>query len=340
MESLNKKTPSGTTPLSFASAAAASKTTATSATGTATPGTGASTPSAKNGSHPSTTQASPVLGSQSSATLSSRPQSGKSSAAPTTASSPTTPAAPTNGLEWILEMPVRVVTTADEIFEGKVYAYDVTMNCLCPSKSVSATGTPTTYYSPSLGNNNSNNGNAGARPKYDFRILKLNYIKDVTPLESLNTSQNKSGAESSAATASIKSNNGSAASSPKPESGEEERVNNNTFGSTYASVLPAVGYVQLDKIQQKEQQAVREAHAAAARIGVGVSTIAQDIFDALSKTLPCRWAKDSIVVMDEVIIAPPYEPENCKANASSSYTLARVRKVLEGERSRLANGRK
>lgn len=44
--------------------------------------------------------------------------------------------------------------------------------------------------------------------------------------------------------------------------------------------------------------------------------------------LPCRWAKDSIVVMDEVIIAPPYEPENCKANASASYTLARVKKVV------------
>jgi hypothetical protein len=159
----------------------------------------------------------------------------------------------------------------------------------CPSKSSSVAGTPTPYYSPSLGNNNNNSGNSntGVRPKYDFRILKLNYIKDVTPLVSINDSQSKPAADSSTTTTtSVKSNNGGAVSSPKPESAaaREEEKSNKTSGSAYASVLPAVGYVQIDRIQQREQQAVREAHATAARIGVGVSTIAQEIFDALSKT--------------------------------------------------------
>ncbi|KAG0041750.1 hypothetical protein BGZ83_001362 [Gryganskiella cystojenkinii] len=320
MESVNKKTP-----LSFASAAAAAagKTAAATTSGTGTGGAGSpAAPSPKNSSQSSTAQPSPVLGSQSpsvpaSATASGPQSSGKTSAGPTpTVTSPTTPVATpsTNGVEWILGMNVRVVTTADETFEGQVYAYDVTMNVLCPSKIVSAAGTPNpAYFSPSLGNvpssssSSSSGNNAGPRPKFDFRILKLNYIKDVTPLEAIS-----------------QSNNSSAVNSPKP--GEEEKsTSSNTTNNkkTYASVVPAVGFVQLDKIQQREQQAVREAQAAAARIGVGVSSIAQDIFDALSKT----WAKDSIVVMDEVIIAPPYEPENCKANASSSYTLARVRKV-------------
>jgi hypothetical protein len=32
--------------------------------------------------------------------------------------------------------------------------------------------------------------------------------------------------------------------------------------------------------------------------------------------------------MDEVIITPPYNEENCKANASSVASLARVKKVV------------
>lgn len=34
------------------------------------------------------------------------------------------------------------------------------------------------------------------------------------------------------------------------------------------------------------------------------------------------------MVMDEVIISSPYEPDNCKANASAAATLARVKKVV------------
>ncbi|KAF9388841.1 hypothetical protein CPB97_000288 [Podila verticillata] len=207
------------------------------------------------------------------------------------------------------------------------------MTTQCPSKSVTPAVTPSAYYSPSVNNNGSNNGTV--RPRYDFRILKINYIKDVTPITS--SSEQLGVAGGASPSISTKSNNGSVVASPNPDSVVDS---SNITNNIYSTVVPAVSYVQLDKIQQREQQAIREAQVAAARIGVGVSSSAQDIFDALSKTLPCRWAKDSIVVMDEVIIAPPYEPENCKANASASYTLARVKKVLEGERFRLANGRK
>ncbi|KAF9931825.1 hypothetical protein FBU30_009521 [Linnemannia zychae] len=323
MESLNKKSTTGVSSgLSFASAAAAgtNKPSATTLAGTT------STGPAKNGGAPTT--ASPTLGSQSPV-----PSGTDSIAASTTATTNTNTGVNANNgaIDWILGMNVKVVTLADEVFEGQVYAYDVIMNCVCLSKSVSAAATPIAYYSPSLGNpNNLNNGNAGPRQKYDFRILKINYIKDVTPLSS-------AGSASNASTTTLGVQNNGKSSIPSSGTISED---NSITSNFYSTVIPTIGYVQLDKIQQREQQAVREAQAAAARIGVGVSSIGQDIFDALSKTLPCRWHKDQIIVMDEVIISSPYEPDNCKANASSSYILARVKKVLEGERSRMANIRK
>ncbi|KAF9285029.1 hypothetical protein BGZ68_004200 [Mortierella alpina] len=364
MESLSKKSPAGMSGISFASAAAGKGSAASStaapavAAAASTAGTpnagGSSGPTAKNGSNASSRQSSPALGSQSPALGADKDSSVSQSGASGT-------------IDWVLGKHVKVVTLADEVYEGQVYAFDVIMNCVCPSKLVSASPTPAAYYSPSLGGNS-----PASRQKYDFRILKINYIKEVSPIqdaEAVSTNTAKAGEDLAATTStSAKSNEGSAGSSPNPastttttaaaaaatkESGDVKETKeggerntatsgggSNVTNNIYSSVLPAVGFVHLDRIRQREQQAVREAQAAAARIGVGVSTVGQEIFDALSKTLPCRWAKDSIVVMDEVIIAPPYEPENCKANASSSYTLARVKKVLEGERSRMANGRK
>ncbi|KAG1455616.1 hypothetical protein G6F56_007024 [Rhizopus delemar] len=68
------------------------------------------------------------------------------------------------------------------------------------------------------------------------------------------------------------------------------------------------------------------------KVGVGVTKEGQDIFYALSKTLPCHWSKESIVVMDEILITPPYGIEDCKSKTDTpSASLAR----LEGERRRL-----
>ena len=60
-----------------------------------------------------------------------------------------------------------------------------------------------------------------------------------------------------------------------------------------------------------------------------MSREAQDIFDAMSKTLPTRWDGESIVVLDAVAIAKPYRSEDCKAGKGvQAQMLSRVRKVV------------
>ncbi|ORE10925.1 hypothetical protein BCV72DRAFT_220706 [Rhizopus microsporus var. microsporus] len=94
-----------------------------------------------------------------------------------------------------------------------------------------------------------------------------------------------------------------------------------------------IGYIHLDVVKNREMEAMRGFSEQVSKMGVGVSKEGQDIFYALSKTLPCRWSKDTIIVMDEVYITPPYGIEDCKSSHTTS--LARVKKVLEGERKRL-----
>ncbi|XP_073388471.1 uncharacterized protein [Physcomitrium patens] len=96
-------------------------------------------------------------------------------------------------------------------------------------------------------------------------------------------------------------------------------------------------YSQTDmkSLRDREEAAIKQAEAEAERIGVGVSTEAQDIFDALSKTLPCRWDKTTILVMNDVFVKHPYIPESVIGGAPAANE--RVRKVLEEERKRLQN---
>ncbi|KAB1218464.1 hypothetical protein CJ030_MR3G026344 [Morella rubra] len=91
-------------------------------------------------------------------------------------------------------------------------------------------------------------------------------------------------------------------------------------------------FVDLTSLQAKEDLAIRKAEAEADRIGVGVTSEAQNIFDALSKTLPVRWDKTVIVVMKEVRVCSPYLSESVSGGTPAAN--ARVKKVLEFERKR------
>ncbi|XP_054793488.1 uncharacterized protein LOC129310297 [Prosopis cineraria] len=92
-------------------------------------------------------------------------------------------------------------------------------------------------------------------------------------------------------------------------------------------------FVDLTALRAREEAAIRQAEADAERIGVGVTSDAQSIFDALAKTLPVRWDKTVIVVMNEVRISSPYLPESVIGGTPAANE--RVKKVVELERKRL-----
>ncbi|KAK7250520.1 hypothetical protein RIF29_33011 [Crotalaria pallida] len=96
---------------------------------------------------------------------------------------------------------------------------------------------------------------------------------------------------------------------------------------------PTNCYLDLNALQSREELALRQAEADAERIGVGVTSEAQSIFDALSKTLPVRWDKTVIVVMNEVRVSSPYNSESVIGGTPAAND--RVKKVLELERKRL-----
>ncbi|ORZ31560.1 anticodon-binding domain-domain-containing protein [Catenaria anguillulae PL171] len=96
--------------------------------------------------------------------------------------------------------------------------------------------------------------------------------------------------------------------------------------STPAMDLIPVSAINWETSAHREAANIRLMETKLAKIGVGVGRDAQDLFDALSKTMECRWADSSIVVMDRVIISPPYRPENCKSNDQSA--LQRIKLVV------------
>ena len=96
--------------------------------------------------------------------------------------------------------------------------------------------------------------------------------------------------------------------------------------SPTATPLPIkpVNSLNMDKLQVRERNALRSLEKSLSSIGIGVSKEAQEIFNALSRTYPCRWDKQNIVVMDEVTITPPYTPANCSGPPNGAIDRLKV----------------
>ena len=72
-------------------------------------------------------------------------------------------------------------------------------------------------------------------------------------------------------------------------------------------MVPAKGNVDLtlpkvdiNRSRLKEERALQDAEKSLHKIGKDVSREAQDIFEALDKTMPCIWRDKEIIVVDEV----------------------------------------
>lgn len=94
-------------------------------------------------------------------------------------------------------------------------------------------------------------------------------------------------------------------------------------------------HVDKDRARQREDKALKQAEADLSKVGVGVTVEAQSVFDALCKTMPCAWHGKSIMVMDAVLVHPPYSTDSCEATPDHTGALERVKKVLQFERQRL-----
>jgi len=101
---------------------------------------------------------------------------------------------------------------------------------------------------------------------------------------------------------------------------------------TYDTRLP---YIDVQRCRDREERAVQAAAVEAAKVGNNVTAEAQQVFNALAKTMPCTWKGRDIVVMTDVLVAPPYDLRSCKQISPNPPLLARIQKVLSNERSKL-----
>ncbi|KAI8930313.1 anticodon-binding domain-containing protein [Entophlyctis helioformis] len=230
---------------------------------------------------------------------------------------------------------VSAVTIHGDSFQGQIFAYQPELGMLvlqglaaASSNGSSAAATPKA--TASNGSSNATNSNA-----FDFHVLKLAGIKLVVPAKPATAAS----AAAAAADGGAKPTSTSAAASPSrsPVPGSTATLAPPVAPVPLPPLVP-ITHIPLDQLKLRTIQAVRAEMERNAKIGVGVDREAQDIFDALAKTLPATWKATSIFVMDEVLIDPPYTGANCRllsAKTGSESTLARVKKVLDGERRRL-----
>ncbi|GAA6035381.1 hypothetical protein JCM8097_008847 [Rhodosporidiobolus ruineniae] len=99
--------------------------------------------------------------------------------------------------------------------------------------------------------------------------------------------------------------------------------------------LPSSSSASPADLSARVDKAVAEDRKARARVGQGVTPEAQALFDALGKTMPVRWAGKQIVVMDEVVVDEPYGSENVKGAKGAADRVERIKRVVEGIRSRM-----
>ena len=90
------------------------------------------------------------------------------------------------------------------------------------------------------------------------------------------------------------------------------------------SQLPVL---DMNKILYRTEQNLKQRQRQSERIGIGVSEMAQKLFEFVSKTYNCHWEANNIVVEAiEVKIVPPYKPDNLIGDAQA---IDPIKKLIE-----------
>jgi len=91
-------------------------------------------------------------------------------------------------------------------------------------------------------------------------------------------------------------------------------------------------HVDLRHVEGRAKTSEDAAAAEAKRYGVGVTEHAQEVFDALSKTMDASWDGEDIEVLG-IKVVKPYDPVR-NIIGDNEQVVERVRKVLQSELSR------
>lgn len=87
-----------------------------------------------------------------------------------------------------------------------------------------------------------------------------------------------------------------------------------------------------DKLKERMRQEIKAKLNLAKARSNGVSPEGQKLFMTINKTFnEIDWLENDIVVIDEIVISPPYRPENCslKNKNSKSDALDHIRKLVK-----------
>jgi len=94
-----------------------------------------------------------------------------------------------------------------------------------------------------------------------------------------------------------------------------------------------LGIVTKKALEQQERRAVKLAEEALQHINQQASPAGQAVFDRLLKACnQVEWMNDSILVLNQIQVDPPYGVENCRllsdAGRQSEGSLDRVKKIV------------
>ena len=100
--------------------------------------------------------------------------------------------------------------------------------------------------------------------------------------------------------------------------------------TSFTSAAPPISPLSLPSLRAREEAAVRRLKEQELKRGKGVTQEAQEIFNALTRTMPGRWEGQDMVISDNVLISKPYKSDDCKPidDTVSGGAVHRVRKVV------------